>query len=133
MWPAGQRRAGEALGAVVVEKHFTLDRGRSGPDHQASIEAEELEKMVRGIRTVELSLGDGSKHPSEDERDTALVARKSLVALRTIHRGETLNMENVGIRRPGSGMPPAQLSGVIGRRARCEIPEGEILRPEMMG
>jgi len=124
--------AAVARGASVVEKHFTLDRGRSGPDHQASIEPGELKRMVRAIRSVEKSLGDGSKKPSEDEKATAHAARKSLVALRTILKGEILDRSSVGARRPGSGISPAHLKFVIGCRARCKIPGGEILQPEMI-
>jgi N,N'-diacetyllegionaminate synthase len=103
-----------ALGATVIEKHFTLDRTLPGPDQQASIEPDELAAMVRGIRTVERALGDGLKRPSEAELRNRLVARKSLVASRAIAAGEPFTPENVAAKRPGTGISPMRWDEVMG-------------------
>jgi len=121
-----------AMGAAVVEKHFTLDRKRPGPDHEASIEPEELAKLVSGIRRVELSIGDGRKVPARSEFGTAAVARKSVVALRTVQAGELLTPENTGVRRPEGGLRPGDIEKVWGRRTKCVIEEGEFVRLEML-
>lgn len=121
-----------ALGACIVEKHFTLDRTLPGPDHQASLEPGELAALVRGIRVVEAAFGNGRKEPAPSERDVAQVARRSLVALRDIPAGASLTEALVGIRRPGTGLPPADWSRVIGRRAAAAISAGTPLRWEML-
>lgn len=120
-----------ALGACVIEKHFTLDCTLPGPDHKASIEPEELKKLVRSIRTVEMSLGTGFKEPAPSELDTAKVARKSLVAVRDIPVGSRLMQEWIDIRRPGTGLHPAMLLKIVGRITRKRISAGEILTLEM--
>ena len=124
--------AAVALGACVIEKHFTLDRNLPGPDHKASLEPDELANMVRGIRSVEASLGDGRKQPAASELDTARVARKSLVAAQDIPKGATLRLESIAIKRPGTGMAPAMRDRVIGRKARTEISEGTLITPEVL-
>lgn len=124
--------AAVAKGAAVVEKHLTLDRTRPGPDHRASIEPPDLERLVQGIRTVEACLGSGEKKPAGSERGTAKVARKSIVALRDITCGEVLDESNVGVRRPEGGMRPGELPLVFGRRAGRDIAEGEWLQPNMI-
>ncbi len=124
--------AAVALGASVVEKHFTFDRGREGPDHRASIEPDELTHLVAGIRSVEKSLGDGMKRPAGSEWNTAQVGRKSLVALYDIDAGATLGPENAGARRPAGGMPPRRIGGVIGRRTKIPIERGTLVDPEML-
>jgi len=123
--------AAAVLGACVVEKHFTLDRELPGADHRASLEPEELAEMVRGIRVAESALGNGEKRPGAGEAATAQVARKSLVAARAIPPGTVLAPGMVMARRPGIGMAPDRDNELLGRRARCEIPEGTILSPEM--
>ncbi len=124
--------AAVALGACVVEKHFTLDRTLPGPDHQSSLEPAELANLVHGIRLVEAALGHGRKEPAASEANTAATARKSLVAACDIPEGTPLTMERVAIRRPGTGLPPAMSSFVIGRTSRFFIPAGTILTLEML-
>ena len=123
--------AAVALGACVVEKHMTLDRGLPGPDHAASVEPDEFAALVRGIRTVEAALGDGLKVPQEGEEDIARVARRSLMAARELRPGEVLEREMVVVRRPGTGLKPAMLDSLIGRRIRHPVPAGEPLTLEM--
>ena len=124
--------AAVALGACMIEKHFTLDRTLLGPDHRASLEPDELEAMVVGIRKVENALGDGQKRPATSEADTASVARRSLVAAQDIPAGTTLTAAMIAIRRPGTGLPPAMWDWVIGRRSRVHIPGGTLLEQEML-
>lgn len=109
--------AAVALGAKVIEKHLTLDRSMSGPDHKASLEPAEFTGMVNSIRKIELAMGDGIKRPSESEKKNMSVARKSLVAAMTIRAGELFSNANVGAKRPGTGMSPMRLNEVIGRVA----------------
>lgn len=109
--------AAVALGATIIEKHFTLDRNLPGPDHKASLEPHELKAMVEGIRNVERALGDGVKRPSPSELKNKPIARKSLVAIRTICAGETFSAENIGAKRPGTGMSPMRWDEVVGRTA----------------
>ena len=124
--------AAVALGACVIEKHFTLDRNLPGPDHQASLEPDELESLVQGIRTVEVALGHGRKEPAASEANTAAVARKSLVAVSDIPAGTLLTEELVAVKRPGTGLPPAMRPYVMGRTARVLIPAGTVLGLEML-
>lgn len=122
--------AAVALGACVIEKHFTLDRQLPGPDHQASMEPEELAQLVSGIRKVEVALGDGRKRPAGNELDTAAVARKSLVAARDIQPGEVFDVQMLTVKRPGTGLPPAFLKLLVGRKARVKIDADRLLRLE---
>ena len=124
--------AAVACGACVIEKHFTLDRTLPGPDHIASLEPNELKALVRGIRTVESALGHGRKEPTPGEAETAAVARKSLVAARTIQAGIRLTEEFIAVKRPGIGLPPGMMNQVIGRLARRDILEGTPLTLEML-
>jgi len=123
--------AAVALGACIVEKHFTLDRNLPGPDHQASAEPAELAALVRGIRTVEAALGNGRKQPSASEANTAAVARKSLLAACDIPAGATLTEAMLAIKRPGTGLPPAMREYLIGRVVRAAIPAGSVLALDM--
>jgi N,N'-diacetyllegionaminate synthase len=125
--------AAAALGACVIEKHFTLDRTLPGPDHRASLEPTELVAMVRGIRTVEAALGDGIKRPVAEELSTAAVARRSLVAAHDLRAGTVLTESMIAIRRPGTGIPPAKLAQLIGRRLRQDLPAGNLFSLEMLG
>jgi N,N'-diacetyllegionaminate synthase len=124
--------AAAALGACILEKHFTLDRTLPGPDHRASLEPEELASLVRGIRTVEASLGHGRKEPAASEADTAAVARRSLVAAQDIPAGTPITEAMIAVRRPGTGLPPAFRSYLIGRTAREFIPAGSVLTLEQL-
>ena len=120
--------AAVALGARVIEKHFTLDRSLSGPDHQASLEPGELHSLVQSIRLVERSLGDGVKRPATVERDMMLVGRKSMVAARDIPAGAVITEEMLTTKRPGSGIPPRHWDTLIGRRASVAIPKDSLLQ-----
>ncbi|MBU2494643.1 MAG: N-acetylneuraminate synthase [Bacteroidetes bacterium] len=109
--------AAVALGAKVIEKHFTLDKNMEGPDHKASMEPSELEQMVSAIRNIEKALGNGIKKPSPSELKNKLIARKSLVAIKDIKNGERFTVENMGIKRPGNGISPMRWEEVIGKTA----------------
>jgi N-acetylneuraminate synthase len=124
--------AAAALGACVVEKHFTLDRALPGPDHAASLEPEELEALVRGIRAVEAALGHGRKEPTAVELDVARVARKSIVAARDLAPTTVLTSDTLAVKRPGTGLPPAMLPEVMGRTVAVHVPEGTPLSLEML-
>lgn len=117
--------AAVALGASIIEKHFTLARNLPGPDHQASLEPYELKAMVDAIRNIERALGDGIKRPSASELKNRPIARKSLVASREIRAGELLSAENLGIKRPGTGISPMRWNDVIGRPARRDFTTDE--------
>lgn len=109
--------AAAAMGAAVIEKHFTLDRNLPGPDHKASLEAWELEIMVEAIRTIEIAQGSSDKFVTDAEKGNVAVARKSIVAARDIARGETFTEENLTCKRPGTGISPMRWEEVIGRKA----------------
>lgn len=119
--------ASVALGAQVLEKHFTLDRKLPGPDHKASLEPLELREFVQHIRNVEKALGTGRKIPWKSEREIAKVARKSLVALRAIKKGEIFTEKNLTTKRPGTGLPPKEYDTVIGTRAARDISADTLL------
>jgi len=109
--------AAVALGATIIEKHFTLDRTMPGPDHKASLEPDEFKAMVAAIRNIELALGTGRKLPSPSEIKNKEIARKSIVAARPIRAGEHFTEENLAVKRPGTGVSPMRWDEVIGRRA----------------
>jgi N,N'-diacetyllegionaminate synthase len=123
--------ASVALGACIVEKHFTTDRNLSGPDHRASLEPGQLRDLVRGIRAVESSLGDGRKVPTQAESAMAAVARRSLVASRRVEAGAKMTDADLIAKRPGTGISPGLVEQVIGREARVMIPEGSVIAWEM--
>lgn len=124
--------AAVALGASVVEKHFTLDRSLPGPDQRASMEPQGFRRLVEAVRLVESCLGDGVKRSTASEAETAYVARKSLVALRALAVGETLDLRSIGARRPGGGIPPSERDALVGRRVTRAISAGEPLSWEMI-
>ncbi len=124
--------AAVALGACVVEKHFTLDRALPGPDHQASAEPDELASLVKGIRSVEKALGHGRKEPAPSEAAVAAVVRKSLVAAKNISAGTRVTEDLLALRRPGTGLPPEARAEVVGRIARRDIQAGTLLQWEML-
>ena len=109
--------AAVALGAVVIEKHFTLDKSLEGPDHRASLEPSELTAMVNAIRNIEQSLGTGKKMRTKSEEKNCAIARKSIVAKREINVGEMLSEENLTVKRPGNGISPMRWHEVIGKVA----------------
>ena len=117
--------AAVALGACVIEKHFTLDRNMEGPDHKASLEPAELKKMVEAIRIVEQALGSTSKTVSPSEAQNKSIARKSIVAKRNIHKGETLTEDNITVKRPGNGISPMKWREVIGTPATRDFAPDE--------
>ncbi|MBJ6137369.1 N-acetylneuraminate synthase [Marinobacter litoralis] len=119
--------AAVALGATVIEKHFTLDRNLPGPDHRASLEPDELKAMVRGIRNIERAMGDGIKRPSPSELKNKPIARKSLVAARPIKAGERFSEDNLMAKRPGTGISPMRWDDVIGREAPRDFGEDEMI------
>jgi len=116
-----------ALGACVIEKHFTLDRKLPGPDHQASLEPDELVAMVKGIRVVESALGHGRKEPSDSEANIAAIVRKSLVAARDILAGTLLTEEMIAIKRPGTGIQPYELDRVLMKKVTRSLRDGELI------
>ncbi len=123
--------AAVALGACVIEKHFTLDKSFPGPDHQASLDPDELASMVHGIRVVEASLGHGRKEPAVSEANTAAVARRSLVADVDIRAGTQIAEEHIAIKRPGTGLPPSMFPYLIGLKLREDVSAGTIFLMEM--
>ena len=120
--------AAVALGATVVEKHITLDRSLPGPDHKASIEPDELKAMVAAIRSVEIALGDGTKAPQESEVPNIAIARKSLVAIASIKRGDPFTLDNLGVKRPGTGLSPFSLWNKLGTPADRDYDVDDIVR-----
>ena len=124
--------AAVALGACVIEKHLTMDRGRTGPDHRASMEPPEFATLVSNVRSVESALGNGRKEPAASEAEIAAVARKSLVATRDIPEGSVITSQVLACRRPGTGLPPAMQHQVVGRTARTRIAAGTLLTLEML-
>ena len=124
--------AAVALGACIIEKHFTLDRELEGPDHQASLNPEDLRRLCDGIRVVDTALGDGRKRQTVDERRSALVARRSLVASVFIASGTVVEEDMLEFKRPGTGLSWPLRTHVIGRRAVCDIEPGSVLNLDML-
>lgn len=119
--------AAAAMGAAVIEKHFTLDRNMEGPDHRASLEPDELRAMVKAIRNVEKATGNGRKKPSLSETKNMSVARKSIVAAKAVRKGEIFTEENLAAKRPGNGISPMRWDEVIGKRAMKNFQEDELV------
>lgn len=120
--------AAVAMGAKVIEKHFTLDKTMEGPDHKASLEPDELKAMVQAIRNIELALGTGIKKPSPSERPNMAVARKSIVASRSIKKGEVLSKKNLTVKRPGNGVSPMRWDEIVGTIATKDYGEDELIQ-----
>jgi len=120
--------AAVALGATIIEKHFTLDRNLPGPDHKASLEPEELKAMVTAIRNIEKAMGDGTKCPSASELKNISVARKSLVAACAILKGEVFSETNLIVKRPGTGLSPMRWNDVLGRKAKRDFEADELIQ-----
>ena len=119
--------AAVARGACAIEKHFTLDRSLPGPDHAASLEPDELTRLVAGIRTIELALGTAYKAPAAAEVGNRPVARRSMVAARPIRRGELLNADALTSKRPGSGISPMNFWHLLGRPASRDFDTDELI------
>jgi sialic acid synthase SpsE len=113
--------AAAARGARIIEKHLTLDRSRPGPDHHASLEPREFRDMVAAIRNIEVALGDGVKRPQPIEESVRVAARRSLVAARSLRAGSIFHSEDVASKRPGTGISPADLARVVGRRLLRDV------------
>jgi N-acetylneuraminate synthase/N,N'-diacetyllegionaminate synthase len=116
-----------ALGARVIEKHFTLDKNMSGPDHWFSADPEEFEKLVEGIRCVEKSLGDPIIKPTLKEMKMRKIARRSIVAAKNVEKGKIITMTDVGFKRPGTGLAPKFLDNVISKKAKINIKKGDLI------
>ncbi|MBE5910044.1 N-acetylneuraminate synthase [Pseudobutyrivibrio sp.] len=122
--------AASAIGISLIEKHFTLDKNFPGPDHKASVNPNELMELVKNVRRVESMLGDGRKKVTESELKNKIVARKSIVALRDIKKGEFFTPDNITCKRPGNGISPMQWYDVIGKEAQKDFLEDELIELE---
>jgi sialic acid synthase SpsE len=119
--------AAVALGATIIEKHFTLSREMEGPDHKASLEPDEFRKMVEAIRNVELSMGDGIKRPASCEMGNIQIARKSVVAKSPIKPGEIFTEQNITLKRPGYGIQPKDISRILGMEAKIPFDTDDVI------
>tara|TARA_Y100000385_G_C13107308_1_gene648988 strand:+ start:994 stop:1989 length:996 start_codon:yes stop_codon:yes gene_type:complete len=119
--------AAVAMGAKCIEKHFTLDKSMKGPDHEASLEPDELKSMIKAIRNIELALGSYEKKASNSEKANINIARKSIVAKTQISKGDVLNEENLAIKRPGNGISPMKWEEVLGMKATKNYIEDELI------
>lgn len=120
--------AAVALGAKVIEKHFTLDRNMAGPDHRASLEPDELKNMVMAIRNIELAIsGDGQKRPSPSESKNMISARKSIFIAQPLSEGDIIKEQDLVTKRPGDGINPMQIPAVIGKKLKTDLQEGHKL------
>ena len=119
--------AAVALGAEIIEKHFTIDRMLPGPDHVASLEPNELKAMVESIRHIEEAIGDGRKRVSDSERKNIVIARRSIIANRDIKAGEVFTEENLTTKRPGNGINPMRWDEVLGQKAKRDFVEDELI------
>lgn len=124
--------AAVALGAVMIEKHFTLDRGLPGPDHKASLEPDELKALVTSIRNVERAMGSPIKRPSGEEAQNRAISRRSLVAAKDIAAGTTITKDMVAVKRPGTGILPGYLDAIVGGKARSNIKQDELIKWDMI-
>lgn len=119
--------AAVAMGASIIEKHFTLDKNMEGPDHKASLEPNELSEMVRSIRNIEKALGNNKKEVSLSEKKNIDIARKSIVAKMDIKKGDIFTVENITTKRPGSGISPMKWNEVLGQKATRDFKEDELI------
>ncbi|MFA5339653.1 MAG: N-acetylneuraminate synthase [Candidatus Omnitrophota bacterium] len=119
--------AAAALGAAVIEKHFTLDKNSPGPDHRASLEPDEFRAMVKAVRNIETALGDGVKKPMPSELKNRTAARKSVVAAEDITRGDRFTVENITVKRPGNGLTPMIYDRLLGKSAKRNFKKDELV------
>ncbi|MCD4762964.1 MAG: N-acetylneuraminate synthase [Desulfobacterales bacterium] len=119
--------AAVAMGAAIIEKHFTLDKNMEGPDHKASLEPDELTAMVKAIRNIETALGTGIKKPLSSELKNKTIARKSIVAARNICKGESFTEENLTVKRPGTGISPMRWDEVIGQLVQKDYKQDDMV------
>lgn len=120
--------AAVALGAEIIEKHFTLDKNMSGPDHKASLDPDELRQMVMSIRNIEAALGNGEKLPTASELKNKKIARKCIIASRAIRRGERFSEENIGVKRPEAGISAADWDKILGKTAPCDFKKDDSIK-----
>jgi len=116
-----------AMGACVIEKHFTLSRNMEGPDHKASIEPDELKYMVKSIRNIEKAFGSGEKKPNKSEEKIKFLVRKSVIAARNIKKGKKIEPDDIIIKRPGIGIQPEEYNKVIGKKTKGDIKKDELI------
>lgn len=119
--------AAVAMGAKIIEKHFTLDKNMKGPDHKASLEPDELKKMVVSIRNIEEALGNGIKKPSKSEEKNIKIVRKSIIANCIIKKGEIFTKNNITVKRPGNGISPMRWDEIIGQRSNKDYQKDELI------
>ena len=119
--------AAVAMGATIIEKHFTLDKNLPGPDHAASLEPDELKAMVKGIRNIEIAFGDGKKRPSSSEKKNLTIVRKSIVAKTKIKKGDTFTENNMSIKRPGTGISPMKWYDLINKKSRKSFNSDDLI------
>ena len=119
--------AAVALGASVIEKHLTLDVNMEGPDHPASLEADDFKQMVKSIRNIEQAIGDGIKVPSSSEKKNIPIVRKSIIATKNIIKGDLFSTENIYFKRPGTGISPMEYSSVLGKKAKKNFKKDELI------
>lgn len=119
--------AAVAMGAAVIEKHFTLNKNMVGPDHKSSLNPKELKKMVNSIRNIEKALGGDIKKPSKSEKPNIAIARKSIVASKFIKKGEIFSEKNLTVKRPGTGISPMEWDSIIGKVANCDYQKDDLL------
>ena len=119
--------AAVAMGAIIIEKHFTLDRNMEGPDHKASLEPNELKQMVESIRNIEMALGSSEKCVTNSERKNIEIARKSIVAKCKINKGEKFTIDNITVKRPGSGISPMKWNEILGMISKRDFEEDELI------
>jgi N-acetylneuraminate synthase/N,N'-diacetyllegionaminate synthase len=124
--------AAVAMGACVLEKHFTLDKTLPGPDHKASLEPKELRAMVKAIRDVELASGNGIKEPNEEEEEIKKVVRRSIVARCDIKEGNILKESDLAIKRPGTGIEPKYYESIVHKKARIQILKNQVINWDMI-
>jgi N-acetylneuraminate synthase len=120
--------AAVAMGARLIEKHFTIDKNRPGPDHKASLEPGELKAMIRNIREIEKALGSSIKAPTKSDLENIAVARKSVVAIQDIKSGQNFSSDNIDVMRPGTGTSPLQYWALLSRRASRDYKKGEVVK-----
>lgn len=121
-----------AMGACVLEKHFTLDKNLPGPDHKASLEPKELKEMVAMIRNTEIALGDGIKKPTKSEEKIKKIVRKSIVTARVILKNKIITKNMIAIKRPGTGIEPKYINKIIGKKAKVDIKKDRLINWKMV-